>query len=64
MQHVAHEGELATSTEGIAGNGGNDGFADCVGEMGPGSDEVLGIGGGEGQWFHFFDVGAGCGVLC
>lgn len=64
MQHVAHEGKLAASTEGVAGDGGDDGFADCVGKVRPGGDEVLGVGRGKGKGFHFFDVGARCGVLC
>lgn len=63
MQHVAHEGEFAAAAEGVAGDSGDDGLADGVGEVGPGGDEVLGVGGGEGEGFHFFDVGAGLEVL-
>ena len=48
VEDVAHEGELAAAAEGVAGDGGDDGFADIVGEVGPGGDEVLGVGGGEG----------------
>ena len=59
VEDVAHEGELAAAAEGVAGDGGDDGFADVVGKMGPGGDEVLGVGRGEGQGFHFLDVGTG-----
>lgn len=59
VDDVAHEGELAAAAEGVAGDGGDDGLADGVGEVRPRGDEVVGVSVGEGQWGHFLDVGAG-----
>lgn len=47
VDDVAHQGELAAAAEGIAGDGGDDGLADGVGEVGPRGDEVVAVGGGE-----------------
>lgn len=59
VDDVAHEGELTAAAEGVAGDGGDDGLADGVGEVGPGSNEVVVVRGGEAEGGHFFDIGAG-----
>lgn len=63
VQDVAHQCELAATAESVAGDGGDHGLADRVGEVRPGCDEVVVVGGGEGERGHFFDVRAGCSVL-
>lgn len=60
VQDVAHQGQFAAAAEGVAGDCGDDGGADGVGEVGPWCDEVVIVGSGEAERCHLFDVGAGC----
>lgn len=60
VDDVAHHGQLAAAAEGVAGDGGDDGLADVVREVGPVGDEVIVVGRGEGQRGHLLDVGTGC----
>lgn len=43
----------------MAGDGGDDGFFDGGSQVGPGLDEGVEVGLGEGQGRHLLDVGAG-----
>ena len=56
VQNVAHHGELASAAERVAVDRADDGFADRVGDVGPGLDEVRAVGICEGLACHLFDI--------
>jgi hypothetical protein len=58
VDDVGHHGKLASTTEGKAVDGSNDGFLD-VGHVAPLLDEVLVEHGSDGLVLHLLDVGAG-----
>lgn len=59
VEDITHESELAAAAEGVAGDGGDEGLGEEGGQVGPGLDELLSVGLGEGEGGHLLDVCAG-----
>lgn len=59
VQNISHERELATAAEGVSGDRGDERLGEEGGQVGPGLDELLGVGLGEGEGGHLLDVCAG-----
>ena len=63
VEDVGHHGELAAAAKGVAVYGAEERFPEAEDCGGPIEDEFVGVGRGEGQVAHFFDVCTGCGVF-
>lgn len=59
VYNVAHHGELAAASEGVAIDGDNQGLLEKGHKLGPVLDEVIAVSGAEGQVLHFLDVCTG-----